>query len=334
MKNKLLIGTVALCLAGAWAGWQWSHRGTRVGGIPNPAGAEVQPPEPQSPVTTGRTAPPARSPAVEKAADSVSPVVRDYLDSAVSDPARHAVSRSLPEKPTPADLKALSEFLCREQALDETEFGQGVKNEILDHLCELNPEGLRAMLGGMIEDRALNPVIRDYALQHLMEHWQRLAGSGPDEMSRREREEGIRAMWTAAEETGNSLAGTALLGLSRLSELEAGIDRGQVAAAALRLAADPTTGEAARIAAFQVCGRLQAAGVLPAAWEAARSNGSLPLRISAIGTLGLLAGTDAGPFLRAVEGGEESALKPAATRALREIARREAQRAQASRGGQ
>ena len=320
MRRCLLIGLAVICLAGVWAWRAWLRPAAVTVENHTPAQQQREPM-----LKLGTDIPVAASPSNAPAASSLSSAVRDYLDAARHNPTRHARSCSLPAQASPADVRALSEFVCQAQPWDGTEFGQGVKNEVLDYLCDLNPEGLRDLLVRMSEDRSLNAVVRDYALQHLTEHWQRLAEGGEVDLPQRERAEIVRALWNAVGETDSSIAGTALLGLSRLSEVGTGIDRSTVAAAALRLAADPATGEATRIASLQVCGRLQLVAALPATWEAARNSGSLPLRIAAIGTLGRLADADARPFLSGLEHGEASALRPAARQALRELARREHQ---------
>ena len=99
--------------------------------------------------------------------------------------------------------------------------------------------------------------------------------------------------------------------------------RTQALKAASRMARDDSASELVRITAFQVGAELGAHDLLPVVLRTAQSPGSYPLRISAIAALGLLAGTDQVPFLNRLADGDEDRLKPAARRALDQIAARQ-----------
>jgi len=127
-------------------------------------------------------------------------------------------------------------------------------------------------------------------------------------------------------ETDNSIGGTALLGLVRLSrQIPDRFDQTRIAKATLRMAGDKSAGELSRITALQVCARLQIKEALPLAWQAAQKSEPVTVRISAINALGSLADGKARPFLNDLLAGNELRLRAPAQTALTQIERREPQ---------
>jgi HEAT repeat protein len=111
--------------------------------------------------------------------------------------------------------------------------------------------------------------------------------------------------------------------LKQLSQESSEIDQGKVAATALQMAQDNTAGELTHITAYQVCAQLGTAAALPVVLQAAQNGETIPVRLSALGALGLLGGPDQIPYLHTVLAGTEDRLKLAAQHALDQIQSRQ-----------
>lgn len=160
---------------------------------------------------------------------------------------------------------------------------RALKNDVLNVLC-LYPGGeaaTAATLRALYADESQDAGLRDYALQHLVS------------LSERDPSLGWSAHWSAIDSSNTALAATALLHLS-LRQTQSALtspERTHLKAAALRLAADTTANAPARTTAIQVCGQLKLTEARSLAAELARSDqGSMPLRIAAVATLGDLGG--------------------------------------------
>ncbi len=136
-------------------------------------------------------------------------------------------------------------------------------------------------------------------------------------------------LWEATQETDSSIGGTALMGLSRLSDKAPEFDRERVAATANRFASDPSVGSFTRTAAIQVCARMNVTDALLVIWQTAQSGETVALQTSAIAALGIMDQTNAVTWLADVANGGVEFLKPAATQAFRQIALIERQKAKA-----
>jgi len=235
---------------------------------------------------------------------------------------RRAAALSRPG-PAQAPHTGLYDWLRQPGPDDSIQRGHVFKNEVMDDLCEMKPlpDGLGDLLAEVYRDPAQNVVIRDYAVQHLAEFY-----------TQRARElEGIPAglqgdlqrardvLWEAVGETDSSIAGTALLGLRRLSESHQEFDRAQIGATALQLARNGRTGELTRITALQVAASLEGDQILPTAMELARNGESIALRISAVAALGMASNAEAVPLLTELAERGEPRLRPAARHALGRI---------------
>jgi len=157
----------------------------------------------------------------------------------------------------------------KRQSADDEQMGQALKNTILDKLCEMNPppDWLMDALTQIYRDTSHSEVLRDYAVQHAVSYYEQTErsakegrGSDPTALARTE-----ALLWEAINETGNSIAGTALLGLARLSEGNPGFNQPKIRAAAVQLMKDPTAGELSRITAMQVSGRFRSTGTIRSA---------------------------------------------------------------------
>lgn len=222
------------------------------------------------------------------------------------------------------DLGALVEFLKHASPEDKDAWARALKNAIMDYLCKKNAKGLNKLLSQIYLNGDEDLVVRDYALQHLIEYNQAMAQSGDERAS--DLKQTSEVLWQAVKETDSSLAGTALMGLSRLSDISPSIDRQQVAETALLLVEDDQTGELTRTTALQVCAQMGVTNALPAIWQIAQTGETLPLQVSAIAALGLLNDKAATPYLQQIMNGAEDSLKPAARQSLVQLAEYEYER--------
>jgi len=77
--------------------------------------------------------------------------------------------RSLSKTLTPDELKPLYTFLSVKHNEDDRQLGHALKSDVMDALCTQTtlPIDLTKLLIQVYHDPTQNPVIRDYALQHL-----------------------------------------------------------------------------------------------------------------------------------------------------------------------
>ncbi|MFA6287904.1 MAG: hypothetical protein WC661_11020 [Opitutaceae bacterium] len=188
---------------------------------------------------------------------------------------------------------------------------RALKNDVLNVLTLQAGEGaaLAKLLRQVYEDKSQDPALRDYALQFLAP----LAESNPDT--------GWKLHWEALAGDDAALAATAMLHLTladRGGKLTSA-EHTTLAAAALKLASDPTQKETSRATALQVCGQLKLTEARPLAREISRSDqAGFPLRIAAVATLGDLGGdADTRDYLAALTTGSEKRLRVPAQSALK-----------------
>lgn len=175
-------------------------------------------------------------------------------------------------------------------------------NDVMDKLChqvvplsEWSDE-----LIAMSSDRQADPVLRDYAIQHMVDWIQPVQPGEPYEKDRTKRDAMVAAMMRTATETKQSLSGTALNGLHMilLNRERTGFDQkayplslsvGHIRPLAEVLARSAQADPLARITAFQVCAQRRFVKALDSIREVAVTD-SLPvsLRLSAIAALGQL----------------------------------------------
>jgi hypothetical protein len=232
----------------------------------------------------------------------------------------------LPAKLTDSDWGVLHEFLLKKDPLDSVQLGQVLKNDLMDVLCAMNPPpaGLGEVLAQIYQDNGQNGVLRDYAVQHLATYEEQLEGSA-DKAAIEERQKVQNTLWEALNETGDSVAGTALLGLKRLRDEGAQIDASRLAEEALKMANNETAGELTHITAYEICAQLGIQSALPLIEAAAKQSPTVSVQMSAIGALGLLGSSADIPLLENLLQSNEERLKPAAQHALEQIAIRQNQ---------
>jgi hypothetical protein len=238
--------------------------------------------------------------------------------------ARFKAVRSLPSNLSDEEIRSLYEFLRAKgpQTQPDRMYEHALKNEVLNKLRNLQPAppAFTELLISIHQDKHQDLVIRDYALQHLR-FWYPNA-------STEEKEQIAGVFWQALTETGNSIAGTALLSLHGLARTNPEFDQQRIAEAALHLARDQRSGPLARISAVQVCGQMGLREVLPAAMELAQGSESYALRLAAIATLGDVGGPETISLLQHLATEEDSLLQNAAQSALDRLVSRISGRSQ------
>jgi hypothetical protein len=248
----------------------------------------------------------------------------------IIDPKADSATRLRAVRKLPLDLSSderipVIDFLRRWQSDDEDQSGQVLKNDLMDSLVAQRSPALNLadIFIEIYADTNQNNVIRDYAIQHLSMLGERIPDApGWDASQVRYKTELIlEALWTAAG-THSSIAGTALMGLARLSETSPSVDRSRLSTTSLQIAADNGANEAARISAIQVCAKLHIVKALPTLVQSTRGDRSVLVRVSAIGALGMIGGRDEADLLKSIAGGTDVRVKPVAETALRRIQQR------------
>lgn len=228
---------------------------------------------------------------------------------------------------TPAQTVRLRAFVADAAVPEGLNIRQvrALKNDLLNVLCLVPGEeaATAAMLRALHADQTVDPGLRDYALQHLVN------------LAERDHSLGWSSHWTALDGTDPALAATALSHLSSLirQPAQASVSRpsgqpasgfqpsdsARIARAALRLAADAAAPAPARTTAIQVCGQLKLPEARDLAYGLARSDrAGMPLRIAAIATLGDLGGDAATrDYLATLATGPEKRLRVPASNALK-----------------
>jgi hypothetical protein len=343
MKLKLTAWVVLAALLASGI-YLWQRQARLQKELPQTAGvdglkSESSTPSPAVPMRAKNMPSIQPAPITPAMVDSLSPTLRPILDEKTNYSARLSATRAAKTNMAAADQPAIYAFLLRRNPLDEEQAGHVLKNSLLDSLCEMDPPppGLRDVLIQIYRDEGQHRVLRDYAIQHLAAHYEQMekmpdngAGGRQQELARIQ-----DVLWEALAETQSSIAGTALLGLARLAEGRPEFNRESIGAAALRLSREGAAGELTRITALQVCGRFDVQQALPLALQVVKQGDaqSMPLRISAVATIGALGGPQAKEFLTNVLNGAEERLKAPASHALNQIYRKELLAARANRKG-
>jgi HEAT repeat protein len=210
-----------------------------------------------------------------------------------------------------AECQALFEYLRGHEVDSQGPMRGVLKNDVILALKnqESPPKDLGHVLVAVFNDREQDPVIRNYALQHVGTWYDRCA----------EKTQVMEALWIGTADSDASIVGTALIGLKRLVQAPGGADKARLSTLASSLAADQAADEAARITALQVCAGLEVKGVVPTAVALAQSSASVPLRMSALAAVGALGGSEQIPVLSAVLADGDPRIQTAARAALRRL---------------
>lgn len=182
-----------------------------------------------------------------------------------------------------------------------------LKNDILNYLrhASTSREVVTDLLLKLFNDGGQDEVMRDYALQN-MTSWYKSSGSDPRI---------VEMLMRATSLTNGSFAGTALLGLYRLSN-ESGLDSKTIGKLALSIAAKPEYALPSKISAMEVCGSLGMEKIVPVAASCLVNSDSIPLRLAAISALGCFHSDSALIALQKVQSGDVQILSEAATAVL------------------
>jgi hypothetical protein len=213
------------------------------------------------------------------------------------------------------EIQTLYGYLAGHETETNAHMRGVLKNDVILALKAQQPPpaDLTSVLLGLFNDPDQDPVIRDYALQHLISAYDQ----GPERPAVQE------ALWKAAAETNASLAGTALLGLHRLSQTDPQIDSSRVSQMAQAMAGDSGALEAVRITAIQVCAERQLVSALPSISNALSSPDSgITLQMSAVAALGALGDASQVPILERLKSTGNPAIQTAVDAALKKLKRR------------
>jgi hypothetical protein len=215
--------------------------------------------------------------------------------------ARRAVVRRLGTHLSEAEIADLVAFLRTTGARSGTLIGgeHYLKNEVMNLLLNQapTPPGLGTNLCEVFRDPVQDAVTRDYAIQHLVTWEDEVASHNPNAAA----SPVIETLWEAAAETGTSIAGTALLGLHRLSRKNPGIDSNRVDQTCLRLAQDASAGNLSRSTALQISAQRGLRPALPAALALAEQAPTVALQVSALAAVGSLGGPSEDAFLERMQ---------------------------------
>ncbi len=193
---------------------------------------------------------------------------------------------------------------------------QVLKNNLMDLLIQQTPPptNLLETLCGIYQDKGQDAVLQNYAIQHVISSCLASTNQPPTE-----RQAALDVLWVAVGETDASLAGTALMGLDRLAAKGRAIETNRLNETALKLALNPVSGELARVTALQVCAKRRLGDVLPEALKLAQEGVSVPLRASAIATIGVLGGESERTILRTMKKQGDKRLQAAVLAALQKL---------------
>ena len=193
-----------------------------------------------------------------------------------------------------------------------------IKNNLADKLLAQTrfPDGLLEAFVKLVDDPKQGIIWRDYVLQKYPELLRWLH-------TLEDRKLIIAKLWKMTETKDKTFAGTALLGLMRLSKVnneEANPEK--LGKQALKVADDDTFSLASRITALQVSAMLGERGALPVARRIAGSKGEVMIRVSALAALGILGDYSDIVLLEQYKKGSEYRLRRAAQSALDKIHKR------------
>lgn len=200
---------------------------------------------------------------------------------------------TLPGSLQPFEIEALLWFIDSKFAdqsdLDNLTFN-ALKNDTVEALMRQPkmPAELGKYLVSMFRNKAHDLIWRNYCVQFFPAYYAKRWSAKAPIQNEPDRLDMEKAFQEALTETSTHIAGTALLGLERLSATYANFDRVHLAGTALSLAKDEKVNIQTRIGAIQVCGAMKVDAFLPTARVLAQTGDNAAMRLAAIGTLGLI----------------------------------------------
>ena len=264
--------------------------------------------------------------------------------------ARIAAAHQFGTDLAPAEIQALYWFLhqkCASQGDLSPESFAALKNDILQALVKQVPlpPDLGREIVEMYRDRVTDLIWRDYCVQHLAIYYERRwqdpsrevaippPAEGSPPVARGllvrfpgdpDRDEILNAFDEALQEKDNGIAGTALLGLYRLSSGKY-VETGATALGgkALAMALDEGCAVQTRVTAVAICGLTGRSEVLPVARILAQTADSLSLRLSSIATIGALGAAQDRELLEGLRAGPDQRTYKAIDVALNKLKQKE-----------
>lgn len=168
------------------------------------------------------------------------------------------------------------------------------------------PDRLASQLETLYRNSDADPIVRDYAVQHLGH----LLSEGSDPGSI------VPVLFEATSQTQNTIAGSALLALNQSFPKNA-----QISAKALELASDPTTHLSSRLTALQVAaGQESPAALALAQGLASDTSQASSLRVSAIATVARLGSPQDQALLQNLATSRDPRIQIASSSALEKLA--------------
>ena len=144
------------------------------------------------------------------------------------------------------------------------------------------PADFGERMEALFRDKSVDEMVRNFAVQHLERFAQERTIRGTWDVDAKEAATVRAALEDAALEVDNSIGGTAMLALARLSEIDPHVDRRRLSFRSASLVSNPSTRLSTRIAAAQLCGLLRVRSVLPALRSLASDpSAPTPLRLAA-----------------------------------------------------
>lgn len=235
--------------------------------------------------------------------------------------AREKAVKSLYSCPPSADdVQALTLFLdfrsADNKCMPALSFN-AVKNDVLDFLLRRERTGrvVATNLTAMLRDNRHDDVWRDYCVQYMAPCYEKIRREQEKTDDPPELADLRTNLWAALGMKEKTIAGTALLGMDRLSRQYPEIDRKKVEQAALELALDERAGEPTRITALRICGQNGTSNVLATARFLAQAGDTTVLRMAAVATVGDVGDASDIELLHSLAGSSEKGLAAAANSA-------------------
>jgi len=205
-----------------------------------------------------------------------------------------------------------------------------IRNDLYEILLRQKemPYGLGDLLVNVVNNPKQDSMWRNYCIQFMqpfyekakdMEHGGENAGGATAPSATEELQLVRESLWNALEERENSNAGTALLGLDKLSHNHPEFDRKEIDTAMLNLASDDQASVANRITAIRMCGDQGNSHALETARDLAENGDTTMLRCAAIATLGDLGTEDDLVLLETYAFSTEERLQRIAQQALEKL---------------
>ena len=220
---------------------------------------------------------------------------------------------------TPAECRALAEFVSGPTADESLERMASIKNAVMNVLARQQnlPERWEDLLRRMIEDDGQHAVIRAYALQHMFTRYERWTESGdPDGSGDHELSNVRQFFWRMVDHPEGSVAATALVGLCHLAGDDHGVDPAEIGAKASALLEQSEVDPLVEISALQVAALVGETGVLARALEVAEAGPTVASRVSAVAAVGAVGDNDALPRMKRLLDDPNASVRNAARAAI------------------